>query len=252
MAVLDRRLIASRRAALGLSRHDLAQATGLATGAIEHIETRGRHDDLQLSAAIQLAAALAIPIADLLQPAQPDHAAIRGHTAVEALLAERRQPTAAEDLAATLGWTLARTLAALRALDRRLSGTGQALQRLPVHRYALVPAMNAVSQSQRRDAARRQLRRLDVATARVLHRIVCGARQDRRWNAYTNVDRRHLAQLVNLGLVHDVGGHLEISAELMENLGLRQPPEGRRTDDATDKRMTESADAFMTEPLKSQ
>ncbi len=159
----------------------------------------------------------------------PGPAAKRGDVAVEALLAEQRRPIPAEDLAATLGWTLARTLAALRTLDRRLSGTGQALQRLPVHRYALVPAMGAVSDSLRRDAARRQLRTLDLDTARVLHRIVCGPRQDRRWTAYTDDDRRRVAQLVDLGLVHDAGGQLEISIELMENLGLRDP----RTD-ATD------------------
>jgi hypothetical protein len=39
----------------------------------------------------------------------------------------------------TLWRLLARTLAALRALQRRLAGTGQALQRIPTHRYALVP-----------------------------------------------------------------------------------------------------------------
>jgi transcriptional regulator with XRE-family HTH domain len=220
MALLNRRLIAARRAMLGLSRYELAQASGLTTGTLEHIENRGTHDNLQLDSAVKLAAALGIPIADLLQPARTGPAAIRGDAAVEALLAEQRRPIPAEDLAATLGWTLARTLAALRTLDRRLAGTGQALQRLPVHRYALVPAMTAVSQSQRRDAARRQLRTLDVDTARVLHRIVCGPRQDRRWNAYTDDDRRPVAQLVNLGLVHDTGGQLELSTELMTNLGL--------------------------------
>jgi hypothetical protein len=109
--------------------------------------------------------------------------------------------------------------------------------------------MTAVSASQRCDAARRQLRRLDVDTARVLHRLLCGARQDRRWNAYTDDDRRHVAQLVNLGLVHDAGGQLEISAELMDNLGLRHP---RPQTDATDISMTESTDISMTNPLTSQ
>jgi hypothetical protein len=83
--------------------------------------------------------------------------------------------------------------------------------------------MTAISQRQRRNAARRQLGALDVDTARVLHRIVCGPRQHRRWSAYTDDDRRHVAQLVNLGLVHDAGGQLEISAELLDNLGLRHP-----------------------------
>ena len=250
MALLNGRLIADRRAVLGLSRHELAQASGMAAGTLAHIENHGIHDNLQLDSAVKIAAALGIDIADLLERARPGTAAIRGDVAVEALLAQERRAIPAEDLAATLGWTLARTLAALRALDRRLSGTGQALQRLPVHRYGLVPAMTAVSRRQRRDTARRQLRTLDVDTARVLHRIVCGQRQDRRWNAYTDDDRRHVAHLVNVGLVHDAGGQLEISAELIENLGLRHPR--GQAGDATDMRMTETADVSMTEPLTSE
>lgn len=218
MALLNRRLIASRRAALGLSRYDLAQASGLATGAIEHIETNGTHDDLQLTAAVQLAEALGVAIADLLQPSTPTPAgAARGDVAVEALLAEQRRPLSAEDIARILEWTLRRTLAALRTLERRLHGTGQA----PMHRYALVPAATALTATERRDAGRHQLRRLDVATARVLYRIVCGPRQDRRWNAYTDEERPHLAQLISLELVHDTGGQLQLSTELMANLGLR-------------------------------
>lgn len=139
MALLNRRLIATRRAALGLSRHDLAQASGLATGAIEHIETNGTHDDLQLTVAVQLAGALGVAIPDLLQPTAPNPPAACRDIAVEALLAEQSEPLSAEEIARTLEWTLARTLAALRALERRLDGTGQSLQHLPVHRYALVP-----------------------------------------------------------------------------------------------------------------
>lgn len=221
MALLNRRLIADRRAALGLSRYELAQASGLTTGTLEHIEHRGTHDNLQLDSAVKLAAALGVPVADLLQRERPGPAAIRGDVAVEALLAEQRRPIPAEDLAATLGWTLARTLAALRALDHRLSGTGQALQRLPPHRYALVPAATGLTPVQRRDAGRQELRRLDVATAKVLHRVVCGPRQARSWNAYTEEERPHLARLISLELVHDTGGQLEFSAELMANLGLR-------------------------------
>jgi transcriptional regulator with XRE-family HTH domain len=147
MALLNRRLIATRRATLGLSRHDLAQATGLATGTIEHIETNGSHGDLQLSSAVQLAGALGVALADLLQPPGPARSATSGDVAVEALLAEQRQPLTAEELADALDWTLARTLAALRALQRRLVGTGQALQHIPTHRYALVPDATAADRS---------------------------------------------------------------------------------------------------------
>ena len=221
MALLNRRLIAARRAALGLARYDLAQARGVDTAVIEHIETNGTHDNLQLAAAIQLAGVLGIAIADLLEAPAPIPKVGRGDVAVEALLAEQRRPLSAEDIAHILDWTLRRTLAALRALERRLEGTGQALQRLPIHRYALVPAATALTTAQRRDAGRRQLQRLDVAAARVLHRVVCGPRQDRRWNAYSDDERPHLTRLISLGLVHDTGGQLQLSTELMANLGLR-------------------------------
>jgi hypothetical protein len=77
------------------------------------------------------------------------------------------------------------------------------------------------------------------------------AGQERRWNAYTNEDHRYVAQLVNLGLVHDAGDQLETSAELMEHLSLRHLT-GVRAGDAPDIRTTESADASMTKPLTSQ
>jgi hypothetical protein len=64
-----------------------------------------------------------------------------------------------------------------------------------------------------------------VATAQVLHRVVCGPRQDRRWNAYSDDERPHLTQLITLGLVHDTGGQLQLSTELMANLGLRPTEE---------------------------
>jgi hypothetical protein len=65
MALLDRRLIAACRAALGLSRYDRPKPATWPP-AIEHIETSGAHDNLQLTAAIQLPGALGIAITDLL------------------------------------------------------------------------------------------------------------------------------------------------------------------------------------------
>jgi hypothetical protein len=111
-----------------------------------------------------------------------------------------------------------------------------------LHRCALVPAATALTTTQRRDAGRRQLQRLDVAAARVLHRVVCGPRQDCRWNAYSDHERPQLAQLISLGLVHDTGGQLQPSTELMANLGLT----------TTDKQMTTTTDISMTKPLPSR
>jgi hypothetical protein len=55
----------------------------------------------------------------------------------------------------------------------------------------------------------------------VLHPIVCGPRHDRGWNAYTDDVGEQLAELIRLELVHDTGGQLQLSTELMANLGLR-------------------------------
>ena len=158
MALLNRRLIADRRAALGLSRYELAQASGLATGTLEHIENHGTHDNLQLDSAVKLAAALGIDIADLLLREHPGPAAIRGDVAVEALLAEQRRPIPAEDLAATLGWTLrahARRAARARPPPLRDRTSAPTPSRRTDTRSS--PHATAVSDSQRRDAARRQL-----------------------------------------------------------------------------------------------
>jgi Integrase core domain len=120
-----------------------------------------------------------------------------------------------------VGWALslrptaAEVLAALR----------MAVTADPARGFGGVPAAlrwdRGLEFAARRDAGRRQLNRLDVATAQVLHRVVCGPRQDRRWNAYTDDERPHPAQLISLELVHDNGGQLQLSTELMANLGLR-------------------------------
>jgi hypothetical protein len=89
---------------------------------------------------------------------------------------------------------------------------------------------------------RRHLRRLDLATAQVLHRVVRGPRQDRSWNAYSDDERPHLAQLISLGLVHDTGRQLQLSTELIANLGLRP----------TEEQMTTTTEISMTKPLQSR
>jgi hypothetical protein len=56
------------------------------------------------------------------------------------------------------------------------------------------------------------------------------------------LERPHLARLISLGLVHDTGGQLQLSTELMANLGLT----------TTDKQMTTTTDISMTKPLPSR
>jgi hypothetical protein len=55
-------------------------------------------------------------------------------------------------------------------------------------------------------------------------------------NAYSDDERPHLAQLITLGLVHDTGGQLQLSTELMANLGLRP----------TEEQMTTTTELSMT------
>ena len=59
--------------------------------------------------------------------------------AVEALLASVHEPCTAHQLACGLRWTLERTIDALRRLEANLANTGQTVEHLGHHTYALGP-----------------------------------------------------------------------------------------------------------------
>ena len=65
--------------------------------------------------------------------------------AVEALLASVREPCTAQQLASGLGWTLDRTVDALKRLEASLANTGQILTRLGHHSSTLGPRAGLVN-----------------------------------------------------------------------------------------------------------
>ena len=92
--------------------------------------------------------------------------------AVEALLASVSEPCTAQQLACGLGWTLNRTVGALRRLEASLANTGQILTRLGHHSYTLGPRPGLVNDREIARCLRHNREPIDLTAAAVLHRAL--------------------------------------------------------------------------------
>jgi hypothetical protein len=129
--------------------------------------------------------------------------------AVEALLASVSEPCTAQQLACGLGWTLNRTVGALRRLEASLANTGQILTRLGHHSYALGPRPGLVDDRQIARCLRHNHKALDVTAAAVLHRALTRPREERAREALRNPAERAAAErLIAAGLLEDNDGVL--------------------------------------------
>jgi hypothetical protein len=90
--------------------------------------------------------------------------------AVEALLTSVREPCTAQQLASGLGWTLTRTIDALRHPEESLANTGQILTRLGHQSYTLGPRPGLVNDREIARSLRHNREPLDLTAATVLHR----------------------------------------------------------------------------------
>lgn len=135
-----------RRLALGLSRQQLAEQTGLTTAAIERIENTG--DIGYRSPADRIRRALGIAPTTTAMP----EAAGDDPSKVEALLADLHEPCTAEGIAAAFGWSLTRASRAIARLDRHLAHRGHTLHRHGHGAYTLAPRTELLDADTRRRA----------------------------------------------------------------------------------------------------
>jgi len=190
-----------QRLALGLSVRSLAERTGLTTAAIEHLE---RHGDLpQRSPARRVREALGLP------PPVDDHDSPMTPTddiTVEALIVDQRVACSADCLADALTWTLPRVLAAIRALDRRLQGTGQTVIQDADRRYTLGSRTSVIYSAARRRAHEVNLSDPNATTASTLLKILEGAREQRRWSNFASREQHDAIRgLLAADLIQDNG-----------------------------------------------
>jgi hypothetical protein len=126
--------------------------------------------------------------------------------AVEALLASVQEPCTAHQLACGLRWTLERTTAALRRLERKLATTGQTVERLGHHTYALAARPGIVTAAEVTRCVRHDHKPLDLSAASVLHRALTRPGKERTREALSPAERAAVVRLIAVGLLEEKAG----------------------------------------------
>ncbi len=195
-------LITRRRVALGLSRHDLARASGLSWQALLKLEESGWTDGTHtLNTLRAIAQALGLDPADLLK--RKRHQATQEPDAKTVGAALAFNPDGLQDdvLARALDWPADRVQDAIAALAQQLPAVGQTVRHVHGHTQ-LVPA-NLTLDTRRLDALARATRPLGHDHARVLLKTLRGTRRENRWENFTTADRVRLIDLIDQGALGD-------------------------------------------------
>jgi hypothetical protein len=112
----------------------------------------------------------------------------------------------AHQLACGLRWTLERTIDALRRLERNLATTGQSVERLGHHTYALAARPGIVTPAEVARCVRHDHKPLDLAAASVLHRALTRPGKERTREALSPAERVAAARLIAVGLLEEKAG----------------------------------------------
>jgi hypothetical protein len=130
--------------------------------------------------------------------------------ALEALLADHRDPCTLQQLAVALEWTLDRVLAAAARLEARLANTGQTLERHGHHTLALRARTNLIPAGAKGRCHRQSSGPIDLATARMLYRVLTATRAQRTWEDLASPDETAAAErLMAAGLIEQYGSALQ-------------------------------------------
>jgi hypothetical protein len=126
-----------------------------------------------------------------------------------------------------LGWTLDRTVDALRRLEASLANTGQILTRLGHHSYTLGPRPGIVNDREIARCLRHDHEPLDLTAAAVLH-CALTRRPDERTRGALRSPAEHAAaaRLIAAGLLEDDHGVLRPTPRAEAT--FREPPDSRQ------------------------
>jgi transcriptional regulator with XRE-family HTH domain len=201
---LNGRLLQARREELGLSRSELADATGMTPSTIRGLEGEGTESLIPLQMLDRLGVALAVESQALLTSAGQTGKRAEAETAddaatVGALLADERRLVRRADICSVLGWPAARLDRAVEALECQLTGTGMVVHHLRSE-LSIRREAETVSSDQLADLAARQRRTrgLQVGDARFLYKLICDGRTE---GSLQTLERVAVARLTAAGLV---------------------------------------------------
>lgn len=222
--IIDRDEFRRLRLQAGTSTRALARAAATSTTTIDGIADATNHRSIDLGMLCDIACALGVHPAALLDGAAPATQARPDDSIIEAALAEVGGSPSATDLAEALGWPTSRAHAALRALKTRLKGTGQQLISRGWDRHSLKPDRLLMTSAQRRKLHRTALRQrgLNITCLGLLVNAHEG-RLDGAWlRAMSNPQRVALATITNAGLVEPHDGGYRLTPEAVEALDWGQ------------------------------
>ena len=176
--ILDGELVRRRRAELGLSARAMGAALGTSGSVIVRIECGDNHPDLTLGLVSQLAELLGVNVSDLFATSDTrDRADSVGDDAraLGSLLFANAINTPGAALRDALGWTQARTKAALAELATRLQDAGLQLSSV-AYCYRIVRDVTAANDEELAALVRAHLTRdgLNLTEASMLARIARG------------------------------------------------------------------------------
>lgn len=148
---------------------------------------------------------------------------------LEALLADHRDPCTLQQLAGALEWTLDRVQAAAARLESRLANTGQTLERHGHHTLALRARSSLIAPGAQGRCQRHAPGSTDIATARVLHRVLTASRNERSWEHLAAPHETTAAQrLIAAGLIERCGAALQATPRCDATFGITARPEPPR------------------------
>jgi transcriptional regulator with XRE-family HTH domain len=219
-------LITERRVAAGLTIRQLAERLGVDARRLELLE-RALGDQVSVYLLERVCTALDLDPAEVLEPpaAAPPVTVAADDRKVEAALAEHGGVLTRDDLAAALGWPLARLERALLALARRLRPTGLRLRQVTWNSYTLSPNLGVLGGEERRQLHRLRAGRTGLAesVAFILLGVVNGYRSQNWLFRLPPEDRQGVELLVRQGLIEREtrDAYWEPSADVIDSLFLR-------------------------------
>lgn len=215
--MLNGTLINRQRLVLGLTRHELAKASGVSWQALEKLERSNSADaTVLLSTLRRVAHALGLKPTDLLTDDTPAGSAPPDATVIGTVLATHTQGFTDDVLARALGWPTERVRDAITTLTEQLQPVGQTVRRVDGHSQ-LAPAKSTLHARQAQALARRS-NPLDADHARTLLRVLRRHNRNRYWEDFTADDRRHLMHLLAQGVLEDEGATVHPSVQTREAL----------------------------------
>ncbi|MGH8981157.1 MAG: helix-turn-helix transcriptional regulator [Acidimicrobiales bacterium] len=197
-----------RRAELGLSAREVADAVGMPSLTYHALERGHGTETMELRKLVRLSQALALSLDELVEPGvgssavestKPATGTVdEDAAALGVLLFATGTLTPAGAICEALGWDLARLHDAEQHLSERLGACGLRLHRL-TSRLGVARADDAVDREVLKQAVRRQLGReqVSLSEARMVRRI----QQGRAPATPSNAERVTYGVLVNAGLV---------------------------------------------------